>query len=186
KACVPTTIQDRQRREVCCSLLPPLQSRRLADGTKSPPAIGAGGSFVWSDAVRAFSSEMETGSREENASKQELLLSGKQEAERTIEREQVEQVGDRRAVQRNVGAVRQSDRVWHVVAAAMRDRLQAPIALDELDDRDVIGIGMRDVARDQIRRDHDQRDTGAVAEEVERLHIARVVVAAAFIEGDED
>ena len=33
---------------------------------------------------------------------------------------------------------------------------------------------------------HDQRDAGAVAEVVERLHVARVVVAAAFVEGDED
>jgi hypothetical protein len=31
-----------------------------------------------------------------------------------------------------------------------------------------------------------KRDAGAVAEEVERLHVARVVVAAAFVEGDED
>ena len=35
-------------------------------------------------------------------------------------------------------------------------------------------------------RDHDHRDAGAVAEEVERLNIARVPVAAAFVEGDED
>ena len=35
-------------------------------------------------------------------------------------------------------------------------------------------------------RNRNERNTGAVAEEVNRLDIAGIVVAAAFIEGDED
>ena len=45
---------------------------------------------------------------------------------------------------------------------------------------------MGDVASLSVGRDDDQRDAGAVAEEVERLNVSGVVVAAAFIEGDED
>ena len=35
-------------------------------------------------------------------------------------------------------------------------------------------------------RDHDHRNAGAVTEEVQRLNVAGVIVAAAFVEGDED
>ena len=35
-------------------------------------------------------------------------------------------------------------------------------------------------------RDGDDRNSGAVAEEVKRLNVAGVVVAAALVEGDED
>ena len=33
---------------------------------------------------------------------------------------------------------------------------------------------------------NDQRDAGAIAEKVQRLHIAGIIVAAAFIHGDEN
>src|ERR1700733_5029401 len=47
---VPTTIQDRRRREFCCSLLPPLGfGDRQTQKSRRP--VGAGGSFGWSDAV---------------------------------------------------------------------------------------------------------------------------------------
>src|SRR5271155_3824373 len=96
KPCVPTIIQDRRRREFCCSLLPP--PRFGGEQTqKNPPAL-----FGRRIVVLIRGSQRS---------------SGKQEAERTVEVEEVEQVGDRRAVQRNVGAVRQGDRVRIVVAA---------------------------------------------------------------------
>ena len=50
----------------------------------------------------------------------------------------------------------------------------------------MVAVLVRDVAAGGVRRHDDQRDARAVAEEVERLHVARVVVAAAFVEGDED
>ena len=50
----------------------------------------------------------------------------------------------------------------------------------------MIGIGVRDMARPGPGRDDERRDAGAVAEVVERLDVAGVVVAAAFVEGDED
>ena len=50
----------------------------------------------------------------------------------------------------------------------------------------MIGIIVGDVASRAVRRDDDQRNTGAVAEEVQRLHVAGIVVAATLIFGDED
>ena len=37
-----------------------------------------------------------------------------------------------------------------------------------------------------VSRNHQQRDSRAVAEEVERLHVTGVIIAAALVEGDED
>src|SRR5579875_336465 len=45
---------------------------------------------------------------------------------------------------------------------------------------------MTDAAARGEWRDREQRHPGAVAEEIERLDIARIPVAAALIEGDED
>ncbi len=50
----------------------------------------------------------------------------------------------------------------------------------------MVGVTVRDMAALGVRRDHDRRDTGAVAEEVERLDVAGVPVSAAFVEGDQD
>jgi len=42
------------------------------------------------------------------------------------------------------------------------------------------------VAAAAVRGNHDERNTGSLTEEIERLDVARVIVAAAFIHGDED
>ena len=52
--------------------------------------------------------------------------------------EQVEQVVDCRAIGWNVGFARRSHRVGLVIAAPHRNRRQAPIVLDELQDGHVI------------------------------------------------
>ena len=104
----------------------------------------------------------------------------------TAEIEQVEEVADGRRVERHIRIVFANDRVGKVVAAAVRDRAQLPVAFDELEDGDVVGVVVRNVSRLGVRRDDDQRDARAVAEEVERLHVAGVIVTAAFIEGDQD
>ncbi len=89
-----------------------------------------------------------------------------------IEIEEIEQVADGRAVHRHVRIAGLGDRVREVVAAAIGDRRQVPVPLDEFDDRDVIGIVVGNVAGLRQRRNHDQRDAGAVAEVIERLHVA--------------
>jgi hypothetical protein len=64
-----------------------------------------------------------------------------------LEVEQVEQIADRGAVGRGVIADRGVVcRVWQIIAAAARDSRQLPVALDELQDRDVVGVGVADMA----------------------------------------
>ena len=50
----------------------------------------------------------------------------------------------------------------------------------------MVRISVRDMAARGKLGDHEQRDARAVAEEVQRLNVPGVVVAAAFIVGDED
>ena len=63
-----------------------------------------------------------------------------------VEVKKVEHVVDSGAVHRHIGILRVGDRVREVVAAAIGDRLQTPIPLDELDDRDVVGVVVGNVA----------------------------------------
>ena len=63
-----------------------------------------------------------------------------------IEVEAGEEVAERRSVLGNVGIVEVSLRVRQVVAAAIGDLRQIPVALDEFDDRGVVGIFMRHAA----------------------------------------
>ena len=55
-----------------------------------------------------------------------------------VEVEQAKQVAQRRAVHRYVGIAKPGDCVWQIVAAAGRDRGQAPVAFDKLHDRNMI------------------------------------------------
>ena len=65
-----------------------------------------------------------------------------------------------------------------VVAAAVAHRLEIPVTLDEFQDRDVIGVRVRDVASLRVLGHYNHGNARAVAEVVERLHVTRVVVAA--------
>ena len=76
--------------------------------------------------------------------------------------------------------------VRQIVAAACGDWRQTPVLFDEFDERDVIAVLMRDVTALGVLRDDDQRNAGAIAEEVDRLDVTRVIVSAALVEGDED
>jgi len=64
------------------------------------------------------------------------------------------------------------------------ERSQIPVALDEFQDGDVIRIGVAHMAPSAKGRYRYQRNTRTVAEEVERLDVTRVVVAA-FVHRDE-
>jgi hypothetical protein len=57
-----------------------------------------------------------------------------------IEGEEIEKVADRGSVPRDLRVARRCDRVGEVVAAAVRDGRQIPVALDELENRNVICI----------------------------------------------
>lgn len=85
--------------------------------------------------------------------------------------EQIKQVADGRTVERNVRIARRCDGIGHVVAASIADGREIPVALDELQQGDVVGVFMGDVSRLGPGRHDDQRDAGAVAEEVEGLNV---------------
>jgi hypothetical protein len=96
--------------------------------------------------------------------------------------EQVKKVANGRRVDWGILADRRIvRRVWQVIAAAAGDRRQVPVVFDELQNRNMVRIVVGNVTRVGVRRNHNQRNARAVAEEIERLHISRVVIAAAFV-----
>ena len=78
------------------------------------------------------------------------------------------------------------DRIGQTVATAVGQRLQAPVVLNEFQDRRVVVIDVVDVALLGVRRHHEQRNAWAVTEEVQLLNAPAVEVAASFVRGDED
>ena len=89
-----------------------------------------------------------------------------------LEVEQVEKIAYGRAVGWGVSAeCGVISRVWQVVAAAARDGRHLPVVLDELQDRDMVGVVVGNVTGLCPRRNHDQRNARAVAEEVERRRL---------------
>ena len=60
--------------------------------------------------------------------------------------EQIKEVADGRGIERHIGVAFLGDGVREIVAAAMGERLQIPIPLDELENRDVVGVSVADVA----------------------------------------
>src|SRR6185437_13181529 len=75
--------------------------------------------------------------------------------------------------------------VGEVVAAARRERLQLPVPLDEFEDRDMVIIGVLDMAAAGKGRHGNHGDARAIAEEIQDLDLAAVIIAAALIGGDE-
>jgi len=97
--------------------------------------------------------------------------------------EEVKQVPQRRAIERHIGVFVVNNGVGEVIAAAMREGLEVPIPLDELENRDVVGVAVADVSANGEGRNSDQRDARAIAEEVQRLYVAGVIEAAALVHG---
>src|SRR5262249_36151746 len=78
------------------------------------------------------------------------------------------------------------DGIRQVVAAPVRQRIQMPVALDELEHGSVVAIAVDDPTAPRVRRHDDHRDTWPITEEIDRLEEPRVPVAASLVEGDED
>src|ERR1700739_2365614 len=104
-----------------------------------------------------------------------------------LELQQVEQVSYGGTVDRGVLADRRVV-FWirEVVPAAIGQGRESPVPFDELDDRDVIGVVVRNVTGFGEPRNHQQGDARAIAEVIERLNVTGVIVTAAFVKGDED
>ena len=60
--------------------------------------------------------------------------------------EQIKEIADGRGIERHIGIVFLDNGVREIIAAAMGKRLQIPIPLDELENRDVVGVSVADVA----------------------------------------
>src|SRR6266403_1670733 len=103
-----------------------------------------------------------------------------------IEVEQVHQVSDRGGVGGHIGVSGGRNRIGEVVAASAGNRGEMPVGLDEFQDGAVIVVGVIDVSLLGVRRDRDQGNAGSIAEEVDGLDIAGVVVAASFVHRQED
>src|ERR1700730_17223540 len=100
--------------------------------------------------------------------------------------EQIHQVADRWAIQWNVGVLRAGYGIGKIVPAAGCQRSQSPVGLDELQDRSMVCVGVRDMPGPGVRRNHQRGYPGAVTKVVERLNVAGVVVTSALVEGDDD
>ena len=64
-----------------------------------------------------------------------------------FEVEQIGQVSDRGSIKRDIGVRWGRDRIRKIISAPRGHRRQAPVVFDELEDQDMIGIGVRDVSR---------------------------------------
>ena len=98
---------------------------------------------------------------------------------------QIEQISDCGAVLGYIGVIPIALPIREVIAATGRQWLQISIALDEFQDRDVVCIGVADVAAAGERRNGDERNARAVAEKVQRLDVAGVIEAPALVQSDE-
>ena len=103
-----------------------------------------------------------------------------------VEVEHVEEIANGWHVPWNLGVRILHYWIGQVVTAAAGQRLQIPVALDELQDRDVIRVSVVDVAAFGEGRNYYQRDARSIAEEINGLHEAGVKISAALVKGDED
>jgi hypothetical protein len=100
--------------------------------------------------------------------------------------EHVEQVADGGHVEWHVRITYGRDRIGQIIAAALGQRLQMPVPLDELHNRRMVGVGVHHVAAARVFGHGDHGNARPVAEEVDRLEEARIPVAAALVKGDEE
>src|SRR5580692_13156040 len=103
-----------------------------------------------------------------------------------IKVEQIKQVADRRRILRHVRIVIIHPRIWQIVSAASADCRQVPVPLDELQNRNVVRVVVRNVARLGERRNHDQRNARPVSKKVQRLHVSGIVVTSTFVRRDKN
>ena len=100
--------------------------------------------------------------------------------------EHVEQVSDRRHVDGNVDVVVVDARIGQIIAAALAELAEIPVAFDEFHEGGMFAIDVGDVTAPRERRDRNHRNARPGAEEIDRLDEAGVIVSAALVHGDED
>src|SRR5258707_5388378 len=95
--------------------------------------------------------------------------------------EQIHQIPDGRSIQGPIRIGYGHDRVRQIVATTGRDGREIPVALDELQQRHMVIVGMVDKALFGPWRRRDEWNTGAVTEEIQRLDITGVIITAALV-----
>src|SRR5882724_492021 len=98
----------------------------------------------------------------------------------------VKQIANGWTVQRHVRISERRNRIGEVVTAALSQRLQSPVPLNKLRDRNVVIVSVNNFATLGIRRNHQQWNARSIAKEIHGLRIAGVIVPAAFVEGHDD
>jgi len=83
--------------------------------------------------------------------------------------EHLHEIADRRHVARHIGIDLVRHWIREIVAAATRQWRNAPIALDEFENGDVVVVGMHHASAPRMRGNGQQRHARSVAEEIERL-----------------
>src|SRR5262245_21763394 len=82
-----------------------------------------------------------------------------------FELEEIKEVPDCRTVLGDVRIVPPGFGVREIVAAALGERLELPVALNKFKDRNVIRVGMVDMSTGGERRNHDQGNSWSIAKE---------------------
>src|SRR5262249_37027822 len=102
-----------------------------------------------------------------------------------LKRKHLEEIANRGHVERHIGVTTRYQRIRQIVAAAGGQRRKVPVALDELQHRDVVIIRVHHPAALGIGGHHQEGNARTVAEEIERLREPGIPVAATLVEGDE-
>jgi hypothetical protein len=89
-----------------------------------------------------------------------------------MEIKQVHEVAYRWAVDRDVRIVFLHFWIWEIVSAAVRQRRQSPVGFDELQNGNVVGVVVRDVAWLGEFGDYERGDSRSIAEEVDGLNVS--------------
>ena len=104
-----------------------------------------------------------------------------------VEGEQVHEVSDCRAVFWHIPVIQTvMDRVRQIVPAPIRYFGKIPILFDEFQQRDMVVVGVVDMTLLDEGGNRDEWNAGAIAEEVDGLDVAGIVISSAFVSGDED
>ena len=102
-----------------------------------------------------------------------------------VEIEHIHQIANRRRVGWDIRIGSRRDWIRKIVTAAAGQRSKSPVALDELQDRNMIIVSVDYLAVLCLLRNHEEWDARSVAKEIQRLKVAGIPETAALIECDE-
>src|SRR5216684_3397288 len=84
-----------------------------------------------------------------------------------VEVEHIHQIANRGRVGRDIWIARRSGRIRKIVTAAARQWSESPVVLDELQNRNMIVVGVHYLPMLRVVRDHDKGNPRSITKEVE-------------------